>query len=136
MIRYVPSSAAENLSDALWGLTRPPQYRGEADTNKMFAWIDDLQSPPHRWLIVDTAFTIPVHAEAELGDIADILQPWIDDGHLPPNTNTELAELIEANRGQTLIVYDAFPQLFKDMSKTYEEMVVAGFLAEPLFTPP
>jgi hypothetical protein len=94
----------------------------------MFAWIDDLQSPPHRWLIVDTAFTIPVHAEAELGDIADILQPWIDSGQLPPDTNTNLAVYIEAMRGQMIIVYDAFPQLFKDMSKTYDEMVAAGFL--------
>jgi len=130
MILYIPSATAETLSDALWGLTRPSQYRGNADTNKMFAWIDDLQSPPHRWLIVDTTFTIPVHAEAELGDIADILQPWIDSGQLPPDTNTDLADLIEANRGQEFVIYDAFPDLFKDMSKTHEEMVAGGLLAE------
>jgi hypothetical protein len=128
MTCYIPSSAAEPLSTALWGLARPPDHRGESDTQFMFPWVDDLQMPAKRWLVVNTTFTIPVHPEAELNGIADILQPWIDDGSLPPDTNTVLAALIESNRGQMLTVYDAFPQLFKDMSKTYEEMVSAGFL--------
>jgi hypothetical protein len=29
------------------------------------------------------------------------------------------------------VVYDAFPQIFKDMSKTHEQMIAAGLLAEP-----
>lgn len=131
MIRYVPSSAAENLSDALWGLVRPPQYRGADGTTKLFPWIDDLQAPSKRWLIVDTTFTIPVHADAEYDDIAAILQPWIDGGQLPADTNTVLAAFIESKRGQDLTVYDAFPQLFKDMSKTREEMIGAGYLPDP-----
>lgn len=135
MIRYVPSSAAESLSDALWGLTRPPQYRETGDTTKMFPWVDDLQTPAHRWLEVDTTFTILVHAEAELDGIADILQPWIDDGSLPANTNTLLAAFIESKRGQSLTVYDAFPQLFKDLSKTQAEMIAAGFLPDPEVNP-
>lgn len=131
MIRFVPSSAAETLSDALWGLARPPQYRGTGDTTKMFPWVDDLQVPSHRWLIVDTNFMIPVHAEAELDGIADILQPWIDSGHLPADTNTTLSAFIESKRGQDLTVYDAFPQLFKDLSMSYAEMISAGWLAAP-----
>jgi hypothetical protein len=59
------------------------------------------------------------------------LQPWIDAGHLPADTNTNLAALVESLRGQRLVVYDAFPQLFKDMSKTYAEMITAGLLAAP-----
>lgn len=131
MIRYIPSSAAETLSDALWGLTRPPQYRETGDTTKMFPWFDDLQTPSKRWLLVDTTFTIPVHAEAELDGIGDVLQPWIDSGHLPADTNTTLAAFIESKRGQALTVYDAFPQFFKDLSKTREEMISAGWLAAP-----
>jgi len=131
MIRYVPSSQAEPLSDALWALTRPPQVRDPKDTSKMFGWVDDLQTPSKRWLVVDTTFTIPVHAEAELDGIADILQPWIDDGYLPADTNTNLAVFVESKRGELLTVYDAFPQLFKDMSKTTQEMIDAGWLANP-----
>lgn len=131
MIRYVPSSAAESLSDALWALTRPPQVRQPGDTSKMFPWVDDLQTPSKRWLIVDTTFTIPVHVEAELDGITDILQPWIHSGHLPADTNATLAAFIESKRGQMLTVYDAFPQLFKDLSKTYQEMITAGWLTEP-----
>lgn len=125
MIRYVPSSQAEPLSDALWALTRPPQVRDPKDTSKMFGWVDG-------WLVVDTTFTIPVHAESELDGIADILRPWIEEGYLPPDTNATLAAFIESKRGQMLTVYDAFPQLFKDMSKTQQEMIDAGLLANPL----
>jgi hypothetical protein len=129
MIRYVPSSAAAALTTALWGLARPEHLRTTDDTSEMFGWVDDLQTPSKRWLEVDTEFTIFVHPEAVLNGIADILQPWIDNGSLPANTNTELDAFIQAKRGQQLTVYEAFPQLFKDMSKTYEEMVAAGFLS-------
>ena len=135
MIRYVPSSAAESLSDALWALTRPPQVRQPGDTSKMFPWVDDLQTPSKRWLIVDTTFTIPVHVEAELDGITDILQPWIHSGHLPADTNATLAAFIESKRGQMLTVYDAFPQLFKGLSKSWQEMVDAGLLAFPAGMP-
>jgi len=129
MIRYVPSSSAALLSTSLWGLARPPEYRGELDTQCMFPWIDDLQTPPKRWLVVDTTFTIPVHPEAVLDGVADVLQPWIDGGHLPADTNVKLAELVIAKRGQPLNVYEAFPQLFKAQSKSYEDMLAAGFLS-------
>lgn len=129
MIRYVPSSAAEPLSQALWGLSRPPQVRGENDTRYLFGWLTALDDS--RWLMVETDYSINVHAEAKLDGIADILQPWINAGHLPADTNTALSALIDAKRGQRLVVYDAFPQLFKDMSKTREQMIAAGLLAEP-----
>ena len=129
MIRYIPSSAAEPLSQALWSLSRPPTLRTEQDTQYLFGWVNALDAS--RWLVVDTEYEISVHAEAELGGIAVILQPWIDQGHLPADTNTQLASLIESKRGQQLVVYSAFPQLFKDMSKTHAEMIAAGLLAEP-----
>jgi hypothetical protein len=59
--------------------------------------------------VVDTDYEINVHADAVLAGIADILQPWIDAGHLPADTNTNLAALVESLRGQRLVVYDAFP---------------------------
>ena len=79
--------------------------------------------------------SIPVHADAILDGIGDVLQPWIDAGHLPPDTNTTLAALIESKRGQSLVVYEAFPQFFKDQSKTLEQMISAGWLAAPGVTP-
>jgi hypothetical protein len=129
MMRYVPSSAAEPLSQALWGLSRPPAVRGLNDTQYLFPWITALDGT--RWLEVDTEYEINVHADAVLAGIADILQPWIHQGHLPADTNTNLAALVESLRGRRLVVYDAFPQLFKDMSKTHEEMIAAGLLADP-----
>lgn len=128
MTRYVPSSAAEPLSNALWGLSRPPHVRGENDTQYLFPWITALNGS--RWLVVDTDYEINVHADAELDGIADILQPWIDASELPADTNTQLAALVESLRGGRLVVYSAFPQLFKDLSKTRQEMIAAGLLAE------
>jgi hypothetical protein len=49
---------------------------------------------------------------------------------LPADTNTQLAALIESKRGHRLVVYDAFPQPFKDISKTLEQMIAAGLLAD------
>lgn len=87
------------------------------------------------WLRVDTTFTIRVNQDAVLDGIADILQPWIDSGHLPADTNTTLAAFVESKRGQDLTVYDAFPQLFKDMSLTTSQMISAGKIANPEVLP-
>lgn len=128
-LRYVPSSAAESLSAALWGLSRPPAVRAEDATQFLFGWVQDSQGS--RWLEVDTDFEMRIHPDAVLDGIADILQPWIDAGHLPADTNTTLAALVESLRGQRLVVYDAFPDLFKQMSKSHEDMISEGKLAAP-----
>jgi len=128
MIRFVPASQAEPLTRALWRLAVPDPAEG--GTDKMFEVITALDDGA-LWLLVDTTFTIRVHAEAVLDGIADILQPWIDDGSLPADTNDNLAALIESMRGQDLTVYDAFPQLFKDMSMTTAEMINAMKIASP-----
>ena len=128
MILYTPSSVAESLSSALWALARPPALQSNNHTKYLFGWVDATDNT--RWLEVDTECQIRIHADAELGALADILQPWIDAGNLPIDTNTQLATFIESKRGQRIIVYEAFPQLFKDMGKTYEQMVEAGLLID------
>jgi len=131
MIRYVPTSGAqkaEQLTEALWSLSRPPQVRGDAVTQETFPTI--VANNQSVWLVVDTLFDIPVHEQAELDGIADVLQPWIDAGSLPADTNATLAAFIESKRGQRMCPWDAFPQLFKDQSKTQAEMVAAGLLSE------
>jgi hypothetical protein len=128
MIIYTPSSVAQSLSSALWALARPPALQSDNHTKYLFGWI--VATDGTTWLEVDTEFQIRVHVDAELGAIADILQPWIDAGELPTDTNAQLSTLLDSKRGKRLVVYDAFPQLFKDMGKTYEQMVSAGLLIE------
>lgn len=130
MTRYIPATAAEPLSAALWRLSDP---HGVGQTHELFGWLDGLQGT--RWLVADTTFTIAVHPYAELDGIADILQPWITQGFLPANTNENLAALIASKRGDQLVVYDAFPQLFKDMSKSHAEMIELGHLPTPPIQP-
>ena len=128
MIRFVPGTQVEPLTRALWRLAVPDPDAGATD--KMFEVVTALDDGA-TWLMVDTTFTIRVHELAVLDDIADILQPWIADGSLPTDTNDVLAAFVESKRGQDLTVYDAFPQLFKDMSLTTAQMIAAGKLANP-----
>ena len=116
MIVYIPSSAAEPLSDALWALTRPSEERGPQDTRYMFTWVQDSNNV--RWLVVDTEFSIRVHEDAELGGVETILQDWVNSGHLQPSDITNLQSFIDANRGQNIVVYDAFPAYFKSLAVT------------------
>jgi hypothetical protein len=134
MIRYVPSSAAESLSNALWSLSRPPQVRDPNDTQFLFPWITALDGS--RWLMVDTTLSLPIHPDALPQGylptpILLILAKYIDAGHLSQFDEDYLTDLVTANLGGRLVVYDAFPQLFKDMSKDHAEMIAAGLLAEP-----
>jgi len=126
MIIYVPFYAAKELSKALWELSRPAYSQNSGDTTQMFSWVDDVHG--NRWIEVYDDFSIIIHPNAELGKIAGILQPWIDSGQLSPDTNTNLADLIESKRDQRFVIYDAFPDLFKDMSKTHKKMVEEGLL--------
>lgn len=132
MIRFVPGTQVEPLTRALWRLAVPDPETGATD--QMFEVVTAVDDGS-LWLMVDTTFTIRVHELAVLNGIADILQPWIDDGSLPADTNEVLAAFVESKRGQDLTVYEAFPQLFKDMSLTTAQMIAAGKLANPEVTP-
>lgn len=132
MIRFVPGTQVGPLTRALWRLAVPDPETGATD--QMFEVVTALDDGS-LWLMVDTTFTIRVHELAVLNGIADILQPWIDDGFLPADTNDVLAAFVESKRGQELTVYEAFPQLFKDMSLTTAQMIAAGKLANPEVTP-
>lgn len=131
MNRYIPTSGqdtCEKLTSALWGLARPAHLRSEEDTQAMFGSITCIDGSV--WLAVVDDFAIQVHEQAELDGIADVLQPWINDGALPADTNTNLATFIEAKRGQQLVVWDAFPDLFKKQAMTREELVKLGLLVD------
>ena len=127
MTRYIPASAASALSAALWALARP----GNSGESTQFLFATASATDGSDWLVVLDDYDIPIHPQAELGGIAAILQPFIAAKQLPADTLDNLTVLIEANRGKRLAVWDSFPQLFKDMSKTREEMIAAGLLAEP-----
>ncbi len=129
MLRFIPTTntAGPQLIAALWRLSRTEP--GEQDTQGFGTLNTALDGSV--WLAVDTTASVRVHATAELDGIADILQPWIDAGQLPTDTIAVLEAFVESKRGQRMIPWEAFPQLFRDISKTYAEMIAAGLLAEP-----
>jgi hypothetical protein len=132
MIRYIPSSAAESLSAALLRLS-DPHPEGKV-SQFLFGSVVDLHG--EKWLMVDTTLSLPIHPDALPEGylptpILLILAKYIDAGHLSQFDEDYLTDLVTANLGGRMVVYDAFPKLFKDMSKTREEMIAAGLLAEP-----
>lgn len=135
MIFYTPSSRAAKLTAQLWKLSDPNPTRG---TTALFPVV--VMTDGTTWLMVDTNCNIPVDAGAELNGIADILQPWIEEGYLPADTNEVLASYVESKRGQRLVVYEAFPALFKlaDASnpngngRTKDQLIAAGIFPQPV----
>lgn len=135
---YIPGTKVIELSAALWGLVRPPSVRRPNEgTEFLFGRIKEQNG--QECLVVWDGHAIRVHAEAELGRIAGILQPLIDEGVLPAETNAQLAGYVNAMRGQMLVVYEAFPALFKlkdarnpdGLGRTREQMIEEGRLRGP-----
>lgn len=126
---FIPSTVAQTLSQCLWGLARPPHIGQGATTQQMFGFVTGTNGV--QYICVNPTYSIRVHAEAVLDGIADILQPWIEAGDLPADTNDNLSALVESLRGQRLTVYDAFPPLFKSMAKTRAQMIADGLLPSP-----
>lgn len=129
MIRYVPTSGsaiAQQLTEALWQLSTPPSHQGLRRTTALFGC--HTMTDGSVWLAVNTDTAVRIHQDATLGCIGDVLQPWVAEGALPSNTLEHLAALIDSRRGNTMVVWDAFPQLFKDQSRTFDELVSAGLI--------
>lgn len=123
MITYVPTSNATvalTLSDALWGLTRPPAVRDVKDTTRLFGTL--RMSDASVWLVVDTEFTIPVHALADVTPIAEILEPFVEAGAIEYYDLIELFDLIEVTRGAELNIWESFPQYWMDLAKDEAEL--------------
>lgn len=139
MMRFIPSSIADQLSNALWSLSRPDSIRQAQDTQCLFDWITDTQG--NGWLVALDDYEIIVSPEAELGDISSILQPWIDQSVLPADTITVLSAIVadHAASGEPLNVYNAIPEYFRTISKSYDEMVIEGKIStdqQTLGSPP
>ena len=134
----IPSTMAEELSSALWALARPPQMSdGHEVTRRMFGQIKDLQGAD--WLVVETDFGIHVHPDAELNGIADILEPWVGQGIEQVDID-RLRQTVVAHRGRRMVVYGAFPPIFKlqeaenptGLGRTREQMLQENRLANPI----
>ena len=136
-IRYIPSSVADQLSNALWRLSDP--NCDEKATQYLFGWITDNNGAG--WLEASTDAVIKVDPAAPLGEITTLLQPWIDNQILPADTLTILAQTVadHAASGEPLNVYNTFPQYFKDASKDRVTMIAEGLIDDPslnLASPP
>lgn len=104
---YIPGSEVLEVNAALWRLVRPPHVRAENEgTELLFGQIQDLTG--QSWLVALDDYEIEVHAEADASGITDILR-----GILPDDILAGLTALIESKRGKSLVVYEAFPPIFK-----------------------
>lgn len=128
---YISSTRPEDMSAALWELSRPASMRKADEVTRMlFPTHEDPKGG--KWLVVDPERVVNIHPKADLGAIADLLQPLIDTKQLPPDTLTNLRLLVDATRGDLIMLYrDAFPPEIKAQAKTREQMIDEGLIIEP-----
>lgn len=135
---FVPGADALAMSMALYELHRPLSIRDPQDgTTALFSTVEAADKS--LWLVVDTELTIRVHPLASFEAVAAFLQSYEDSGALPAGTLEELSAYVEANRGQKLVVYEAFPALFKladtdnptGLGRTFEQMIQEKRLPNP-----
>lgn len=129
MTKYVPISNEANafaLSDALFALSVPYYLQPKDGIQNAFSVIK--ASNGSSWLVVPTEYELNIHPESSFETIKNILQIWIDAEKLPKDTNKNLESFIESKKGERIVVWDAFPSLFKDASKSYDEMVKENLL--------
>jgi hypothetical protein len=127
MTRYVPvtggSSTAETLSVALWALHRTPEQLATEATARCFDIVTALDASV--WLCCDTELTVPVHESAEIDGIAPILL-----GAGLPQSEVDVVEAaIIAARGGEMNLWQHFPEIFKNASKSREDMENENLLA-------
>lgn len=116
MIRYLPVSDLEKamkLTASLWALACPSAIA--KNTQNLFAPVTCTDGSV--WLEVDTDFAIPVDAAANADAAVGLL------GQLPAAVKTAFLQKINSAKGQSLVVWEAVPQVIKDQSRTHAEMV-------------
>lgn len=132
-----PASRAAELTARLWALSDPNPTRG---TDSLFP-IVLLNDGTTCWE-VDTEYSLPILEDAELNGIADLLRPWVGHGILQSDID-RLEELVLENRGKRLVVYRAFPPIFKlrdagnpsGLGRTRAQLIEEGKLNAPSTAP-
>ncbi len=127
MILYIPSAMAVSLVKKLESLAGPRGFHGSAE-KPPYEVITDLHGDC--WLELETQASMTLNPTADLSGVAGLVQPWMDEGALPAGALGHLLPLLEARRGEFLFVHEAFPQVFKDLAKTRQQMVDAGLLRQ------
>lgn len=132
-----PSSRAAELTAMLWALSDSNPRCG---TNALFPIV--VLKDGTTCLEVDTEFSLPILEDAELNGIADLLRPWVGHGILQSDIDW-LEQMVVANRGRRLVIYEAFPPIFKlkdaenpnGLGRTRAQLVEEKKLNAPLTIP-
>lgn len=116
---YVPClnmGAGRAMSEYLWALSMPAQARGEARTARLFAVVEDAAGGA--WLEMLTGFSLPVHEEAVLGELA---VAWAAMG-VPQGEIDGFGADVMGLRGQRMTLWERLPQSLRDAAKLREEI--------------
>jgi hypothetical protein len=127
MKKYTPASKAQELSAALFALSRPPSIRASDEVTQFLCPVkQDLLGD--WWVVLDDQRTVVVHEKADLTEITPLVQPLIAAGALAPNTLEILQGRLDAGRGAFINVFDSLPDEIKLQSLTEGMMIAAGRL--------
>lgn len=129
-----PHCDPEELSAALWLLSRPASVREVNDTRFLFGSVKALDAS--LWLEVDDERQINIHDQA-LTDgnlpptLTEILGLHMEARYLPPNALEVMKAKVQAALGMRILAKTLLPVELLPSVRTEQYMINAGLLAKP-----
>lgn len=135
MTKFVPASQiAADLSAAIFALLRPPAVRIPGEVTQFLCPVkQDLLGD--WWVVLDDQRTVRVHEQADLTEIAPLVQPLIASGVLAADTLVILQARLDAGRGGDINVFNSLPDEIQALALDEAQMIETGRLPAPEPTP-
>lgn len=130
MSHFVPmdsESVANELSMLIYQLSRPLHIRQPNETTTHYcSW---LVHPLTGAVVLELPEedTMPIHLEADEHILDELLQTHVDLSRIPQSAIALLNTAINANKGSSVVIYDFFPQYWKDRVLTYNDLIFTGW---------
>lgn len=129
-----PYCTPEELSQALWLLSRPEGVQLAGDTDALFPTVDTLDRSG--WLLVDGEEMINIHEGALPGGrlpqrLREILAKYVIAGALPESAEDDLRAKVAAQIGTRVPAAFLLPEELLPALRDLPQMVEAGVLNEP-----
>lgn len=129
-----PYCTPEELSRALWLLSRPEGVQQAGDTDALFPVVETLDRSG--WAQVDGEEMINIHEGALPGGqlpqrLREILAKYVEAGALPEGAEDDLRDKVAAQIGARVPAAFLLPEELLPALRDLPQMVEAGVLNEP-----
>lgn len=132
-VRYIPVSSvarAEEVSKKLWELTRPVSERVSETTTLYCGWLVHPVTSAVVLCLPDTD-DHPIHIKADSAILDNVLDEFIAAGKITIAEKKAVKDAITSNKGKRINFLSFFPNYWKNLGKTEDQLRVDGWFADP-----